>query len=234
MALPECVEVSIGDQSLQIRMPGGAAIPVMVPHPSPSNLQITKALMGQASGALAPLVPVFNIIDAILAIKDFADSVPGVVTDPGAVVEAIGALAEKVAKLAQLIPQLSVPFMVLDLVDVAIAALDGIVTQLEAVVAQEAKIAAATLKAAEPGNEALAGVVACATDLNATTKAAIAEGLGPLNSLFGVINIFLGLIGAPEIPDLSGPLPDNTQEAVEALAGVVEVLQTVRSSIPVP
>jgi len=218
---------------LKITMPGGAVIPVMVPEINPNSLQITKALLGQASGAMAPLVPVFNIIDAVLSIKDFAEAVPGLITNPTAIVEAIEKLIQKIAKLAGLIPQLSVPLMVLDLIDVAIEALNGLVTQLEAVIVQEAKIAAASLKATEPGNDALLEVVACAEAINLQVKNGISEGLGPLNSFFGMINIFLSLIGLQPIPDLAGGLPDDSEAAIDSLRDVVKILQDLRATIPI-
>lgn len=233
MAIPECVDVAIGDQSLKVTLPGGAVIPVMVPEVFPSELQIAKALIGQASGAMAPLVPVFNLIDAMLSVKDFAEAVPGVITDPGALVSAIEKLIEKITKLAGLIPQLSVPLMLLDLIDVTITALGGVVTQLEAVAVQTAKIATSEALAAEPGNESLLEVVDCAKGLLAKMNAGISEGLGPINSFFAMINIFLGLLSLGQIPDLSA-LPEDTAEAIEALGAVVKLLQDLRATIPIP
>ncbi len=234
MAIPDCPVITIGSQGADITFPGGAKIPVMVPEINPNDLQITKALLGQASGALAPLVPIFNLIDAMLAVKDFAEAVPGLITDPGALTSAITSLIEKITALASLIPQLSVPLMILDLIDVTITALGGVITQLEAVLIQEAKIAAAATAATQPGNESLLTVVACAEGINVQTKNGIGEGLGPLNSFFGLMNIFLGLIGLPPIPDLSGDLPDDTQEAIDDLKDVVKLLEDLRATIPIP
>lgn len=229
----ECAELEIGNQGLQVRMPGGATLQVMVPDVNPSDIAITKSLLSQGGAALAPLIPVFNLIDAMLAVKDFAEAVPGLITDPSALVSAIEGLIEKIAKLAQLVPQLSVPFLVVDLIDVGITALNGFVTQLEAVVAQEIKIAAAIQKANDTGNAALLEVTVCATDINAKVKQGISEGLGPLNSFFGVLSLFLQLIGQAPIPSID-ELGDDAQGAIDVLRGVVDTLSAVRDAIPVP
>lgn len=231
---PDCVTLTLGNQGAQIRLPGGAALSVMVPDINPSDLAITKNLLAQGNAALAPLLPVFNIIDALLAVKDFAEAVPGLLTDPSALVSAIESLIEKIAKLAQLVPQLSVPFLVVDMIDVAITALNGFVTQLEIVVQQELRIAAAVVKAnTAPVNAALLEVTVCADSINAATKQGISEGLGPLNTLFGLLSIFLGLIGQPPIPDVA-ELGDDTAEAIASLRAVVDLLQGIRDAIPLP
>lgn len=228
-----CAEVVVGNQGLKVTLPGGATIPVMVSETNPSNLQITKTLLGQASGAMAPLVPMFNIVAAMLALKDFAEAVPKVLTNPGKLAEAIPKLLKKIAVLAQLVPQLSVPLMVLDLIDVALAALQGTLAQLEAVAAQEARIAAALALSQVDGNGALLEVTVCASGLLVKQKQGIQEGLGALGTFFGLMNTFMELIGLPPIPDLSA-LPDDTAEAIDSLQTVVKTLQDIRATIPIP
>ncbi len=231
---PDCAVITIGNQGLQVRLPGGAALSVMVPDINPSDLAITKSLLAQGNAALAPLLPVFNIIDALLAVKDFAEAVPGLLTEPDALIAAIGALIEKISKLAQLIPQLSVPFLIVDLLDVGITALNGFVTELEKIIAQETAIAAAITKAnIPPVNAALLTVTTCATDQVASAKQGLEEGLGPLNSFFGLLSIFLGLLGQEPIPSISDLGPDS-QAAIDALRGSIDILQAIRDAIPLP
>lgn len=206
----------------------------MVPDINPSDLAITKSLLSQGNAALAPLLPVFNIIDALLAVKDFAEAVPGLITDPTALIDATAALIEKISKLAQLIPQLSVPFLVVDLIDVGITALNGFVTELEKIVEQETAIAAAITKAnTPPVNTALLEVTVCATEINDATKQGLEEGLGPLNTFFGVLSIFLSLIGQPPIPDVAD-LGEDSAAAIAALQDTVKLLQDIRNAIPLP
>lgn len=228
-----CVMATVGDQSVTVRLPGGATLQPMISVPFPTNLQIVKNLLSQASSALAPLLPVFNIIDAIIAIKDFASSVPELIVNPPAVVEAITNLVEKVAALASLIPQLSVPLLIVDLVGVVILALQGLVTELQAIVEQLERIEAARQIAQDEGNVALLEMTICADDLLASVQENLSNSLGPLNSLFSVINIFLELIGQDPIPTLDD-LPDDPNEAIDTLNALVETLTIIRQAIPIP
>lgn len=231
----ECPSLNVSPQGLLIRTPGGGELSVMTPIITPNGLQVAKPFLGQVNAALSPLIPVFNIIDAILSIKDCIGAVPKAITSlsPKPITDCISDLAEKTAKLANLIPQLSVPLMIVDIVDALISTLNGVIDELEAIVVQEAKIAAASTVASQPGNEALASIVQCSTDVVAVQKQGLAEGFGPLNSLIGVLNLFLELIGLSPLPNLAD-LPEDSQEAIDSLRSVVGLLETLRDSIPVP
>ena len=231
--MPICPSTSGASQDQQIRFPGGLTLQVMVPQIVPSGLQVTKNLLSQASSALAPLAPLFNLIEAMLAVKDFAEAVPSLLTDPTALIQAIVNLIEKISALVSLIPQLSVPVLIVDLFDVVIGALNGVIEELEKVVAQEARIQAAVAKAQEAGNEALLDSITCANSINDQVKAGISAGVAPLNPLFGVMNLFLGLIGAPEIPSIDN-LPNDSSEAIEQLSDLVDALYIARDAIPIP
>lgn len=232
--LPACPTVTVSSQGLEVRMPGGPTLQVMTPEIGATPLQVTKNLLTQANAALAPLAPVFAIIDAVLAVKDFATTVPKVLTNPSKVVTAVTKVVEKASALAALVPQLAVPLMAVDILDVVITALEGVIVQLEAVVVQEAQILAAATKATETGNDALLEITVCAEGVLTQVRDGISEGLTPLNSLFSVLNLFLGLVpGAPTVPSLDA-LPDDAQEAIDTLRDLVGVLEQVRDSIPIP
>jgi hypothetical protein len=188
--------------------------------------------MGQVSGAMAPLKPIFDIVGAIIAIKDFASAVPKVVVNPGEVVEAIKTLVEKVDALLNLIPQMSVPLFILNMVDLIIAYLNGVLEVMQALQAQQTRINTAQALALELDLPELAEGVACAElQLNAQI-ANLNAGAGPVDSMIGTLNLFVSLVpGVPEIPTL-GNIPDDLDEAVSVLEGVVKSLQTVRSLIP--
>lgn len=232
---PACPTVTVGDQTVSIRLPGGPVIAPSVSATFPTSLDVAKNLLGQANAAMAPLAPIFNIIDAVLSVKDFAQAVPELITNPGALIEAIGKLISKIAALASLIPQLSVPFLIVDVIDVIIVSLEGIVEQLQIIVAQNARIAAAAAKAAEPGNGALLSVVSCAEGLQVQAMEGLNAGAQPINRLIGILNLLLGLVppGNLTIPTLEN-LPPDAEDAVAQLEEVVHVLRTVREAIPIP
>lgn len=230
----DCVEVEVRNQELCVTFPGGARVCAQYPTAGgPTPLQLSKQLMAQCSAVLAPLTPIFDIIGALLAIKDFASAVPELITNPGAVVEAVANLIEKVAKLAALIPQLSVPLMILGLIDLIIAYLDGVSEVLSGLAEQEERIAESLAIAEEQALDELADAVACANEQVAAQMANLQAGAGPVDELIEVINVFVSLVpGLPEIPSI-GSLPDDVGEAAEAIEDLVAVLQAARDAIPI-
>jgi len=231
----ECPTINVSPQGLLIRTPGGGELSVMSPIINPTGLQVAKPLLGQVNAALSPLIPVFNIIDAVLSVQDCIKAVPKAITSlsPKPISDCISDLAKKTAKLANLVPQLSVPLMIVDIIDAFLSTLNGIIDELEAIVVQEAKIAAASTAASQPGNESLAAIVQCSTAVVAQQKQGLSAGLGPLNSLIGVLNLFLELIGFEALPDLAD-LPEDSQDAIDGLRSAVELLEKIRDAIPVP
>ena len=64
-----CVAIKVTPQNLSVTFPGGAEMAVQLPDTGiPDPMQLAKQMMAQANAALAPLVPVFNIIDTVMAL----------------------------------------------------------------------------------------------------------------------------------------------------------------------
>src|SRR5690606_15745654 len=119
-------------------------------------------------------------IDAMLSVKDFAQAVPEIITNPGAVVEAGAKLAQKIGKLASLVPQLSVPVMVADVLDAVILLLRGLADELQGISAEEARIESVVAVASTlpPGaREALLQVVASARAATGVRRADVQTAL---------------------------------------------------------
>ena len=55
-----------------------------------------------------------------------------------------------------------------------------------------------------------------------------------IDKLIGILNIFLGMVGAPEVPDLSNLAGRPLDEVVPPIDAIVKALQDVRGAIPVP
>jgi hypothetical protein len=231
-----CVEVKVGKQDLCVTFPGGAEMCVQLPSVSiPDPSELSKQLMAQANAALAPLMPIFNIVDVVMALFNCMKAIPdalGPPPDPSKLAKCMPELAQKASKLLKLVPQLSVPLMVAGLVDVLLAFLEGMRNQLKAVVQAQVKIAQAAARAAELGNVQLTTIVDCA---NANIEAQVknlGESAAPVNRLIAIINIFAELAGLPKLPDLTD-LGSDAQQALRALDGVVNTLKQARSAIPV-
>lgn len=214
---------------VRITLPGGLVVGGIVHNIGPDGLQQARAALGSLNAALAPLGPVFSIIDAFLAVKGFAEAVPELIVNPGALIEAVGELISKIARLAGLIPQLSVPLIVVGLIDAVLALLSGLDLQLMAIAAQEAKIAtAAGMVATVP---ALGPIVEAATAQTDTARANVMASLEDLGPVMGIINVFAGLAGLGPVSIASGG-GGSTAAAREAIGALVDALTVVRSAIP--
>lgn len=240
MPLPDlsvaCIEIKVGKQDLCVTFPGGAEMCVQMPSvtvPDPSEL--SKQLMAQANAALAPLMPVFNIIDTVIALFNCVKAIPdalGPPPDPSKLAKCLPDVTKKVSKLLKLIPQLSVPLMIVGLIDVLLTFLEGIRGQLKAVIAAQVRIAAAATRAAELGNVQLSTIVDCANANIEAQMKNLGESAAPVNRLIGVINLFVELAGLPKLPDLSN-LGSDAQAALDVLDPLVDQLKAARSAIPV-
>lgn len=240
MPLPDlsavCVEIQVTKQDLCVTFPGGAEMCVQLPTVSvPDPSELSKQLMAQANAALAPLVPVFNILDVVLALFACVKAIPdslGPPPDPSKLAKCIPDLVEKANKLLKLIPQLSVPLMIVGLIDVLLAFLEGLRGQLKAIIDAQVRIAQSAARAAELGNVQLQTVVDCANANIEAQMKNLGEGAAPVNRLIGVINLFMELVGLPKLPDLSN-LGTDAQAALAPLDAVVEQLKNARAAIPV-
>lgn len=214
---------------LKVTLPGGAVISSMSQKTGPNMMDQVRSLLSMAAPAMAPLTPIFDIIGALIAIKDFALSVPKVVTNPGAVLKAGKKVVEKVSKLLALIPQASVPLMVRDLVDTIISLLEALSTELNAVVAQQARIEAA--RAAVASAPAMAAVLAAAEAQQAVEQANLMASLGNLAPIIELVNAFMELIGLPGIP-LGSSGGQGLEEIASTLSELTRTLKQVRGTIP--
>lgn len=214
---------------LTITLPGGASVggvPLLV---GPDALTQALAATAAAGPALAPLMPAFRVIDAVLSLKDFVEAVPKVLVNPGAIIEAGAKFVQKIAALAGLIPQLSVPLMLLGVIDVVINLLQGLIAILLRIQAQEQQIAEASeLVGDVPSLGPIVAAATAQTDVARANVIAAAAGAGPL---LVTINLLGGLVGLPKIT--ASPSGGTTAELLESLQGVINVLATVRATIPV-
>ena len=99
MVLPICLEIPEIPDPFAITLPGGVTI---------EQINLAQAIQP----ALTPLVPFFDVIDAIVAVFNCVKAIPdtlGPPPDPTALAVCIPELGEKVAKLLRLLPQLSLP-----------------------------------------------------------------------------------------------------------------------------
>jgi len=224
MALPLCLEIPILKDPPSITLPSGVSIQ-------------QYNLMQAIQPALTPLMPVFDIIDTVVAVFNCVKAIPDTIgppPDPTALAEAIPELAEKVANLLKLIPQLSLPYTIIGIVDLVIDTLRQARDQLLHLQQQMAQITGAIDRATKLEDAGLMAITSCAQANVATEAANVGKSLGSLGKLLGILNIFLGMVGGPEVPDLSKLSGRPLDEVVAPLDAIVKTLQDVRSAIPAP
>jgi len=236
MPLPDphsvCAEVTVDVDLLNLKatLPGGVEISLPT-FTAPNSQEYVAKLMAQVNAALAPLVPIFRLVDIMLALKAFASAVPGVLTNPGKVVSALRDLLAKIGGLSAILPQISIPIMIRSLLDLLIAYVAAIRVQLVALIAVKASIATAQARAVVLGAANLQVTIGCAQTSLDAQMLAVNSGAAPLNRLIGVINLLGSLIGLPAVPTFNdvGTDPAAALAPVDALS---KALVELRAAIP--
>jgi hypothetical protein len=232
--VPECPSIEVLSRELAARLPGGATIQVTYPGDPPSALALVQQLMAQSSAALAPLAPAFSTIRTVLAVVEWAQSVPLVIANPPEFAEKTQELIDAAADMASLAPPLSVPAMVVSLLDVLIAMLEGMVTEMQGIIDYQARIADAQSVLdglGAGGNEAIQGAITCATSHVDSMMLNFDESMSSAGGFIDLINLFMALIGLDPVPDL-GKLDDDPTGSIEALGVMIDTIKVVRSAIP--
>ena len=224
MALPICLEIPEIPDPLSITLPGGVTM---------QQINLMQAIQP----ALTPLMPLFDIIDTVVAVFNCVKAIPdslGPPPDPTALAACIPELAEKVAKLLRLIPQLSLPYTIIGIIDLVIDTLRQARSQLMHLQQQMQQILGAIDRATELEDAGLMAITSCAQANVAQEAANVGKSLASLGKLIGILNIFLGIVGGPEVPDLSNLAGRPLDEVVPPIDAIVKALQDVRGAIPVP
>lgn len=229
-----CVELTVTPQRLSVIVPGGASLDPELPDFGPADpMRLAKQLLAQANAALAPLGPVFDLIDVGLALVEAVKAIPDAIShlDPGKITDALPELAQKAGKLAPLVPQLSVPLLVVGLIDTLLAFLDGLAVQLRALINQQARIQKAADRAALLGNAQLQAVADCSRHHVDAQLQSLSESLAPVNRFIALLNVFGQLAGLGPLPALSS-LGADPAAALPPIADTAKLLQQLRAAIP--
>jgi len=224
VALRICLEIPEIPDPLSITLPGGVTM---------QQINLMQAIQP----ALTPLMPLFDIIDTVVAVFNCVKAIPdslGPPPDPTALAACIPELAEKVAKLLRLIPQLSLPYTIIGIIDLVIDTLRQARSQLMHLQQQMQQILGAIDRATELEDAGLMAITSCAQANVAQEAANVGKSLASLGKLIGILNIFLGIVGGPEVPDLSNLAGRPLDDVIPPIDAIIEALQTVRSAVPVP
>jgi hypothetical protein len=215
-----CPEIPPLPDPLEITLPGGITM---------AHINLVEIIQP----ALAPLVPLFNIVDTVVTIFNCLKSLSEF-PNLGALFECLGDLGKAIGKLLQLIPQLSVPLMIIGLIDMLIATLKQARDQFVHLNKQVEQITEVVDKAKELDDPTLMAIAQCA-DANVAQEASnVGKQLASLGQLLGIINLFMSLIGGPKIPDFGDMAGKPLDEVIEVIDALVNVLDGIRDVIPLP
>jgi hypothetical protein len=230
-----CLSLTVTPQALSITFPGGAALDPQLPDLAFADpMRVAKQLLAQANAALAPLGPMFNLLDTVLALYEAVKALPDAIThlDPSAIADKLPELGTKVGALATLAPQLSVPRMVLGLLDVLLAYLDGLADQLRAIIAQQARVQRAVDRATALGNAQLQVVAGCATEYLDAQLASLGASIAPVNRFIALINVFGQLAGLGTLPGIED-LGTDLEAGLTRLDALAAQLHALLATLPV-
>ena len=204
--------------------------------PGGASMQHTE-LVEIVQPALTSLMPVFDILDALLGVVGCVQAVPdtlGPPPNPAALIQKLAELAPKVTKLLGLVPQVSLLATLLGLVDLLIDTLVQVRDVLVALRDQDERVRITRLRAEELGDPQLAAIAdQAAADIETEVQNA-AKRLAAMSRLIATVNAFMGMVGGPEVPDLSSVTGKPLEEAIVVVSDLILTLQTVRQAIPVP
>ena len=230
-----CIKLFPGAQ-LCVQFPGGAEVCATFPDGKiPSADELTSALVGQLNSALAPLMPIFRILDVLVAMVDCIKAVEqclGPPPNPTELVKCFPKLARAMAEVLKLLPMLSIPVLIGGILDVLLANLRGFRACILAFLLKQLRIVAAGTRAAQLGSLQMQVAVDCATDdLNAAIANLNAKA-GALAMLVSVVNALLDLAGLPALPLGVGQLSADASASLAPLDASIQVLQTIRAGFP--
>ncbi len=219
MAIPICKVLDELPDPFAITLPGGVTIERI-------------NLMEVIQPALAPLGPFFNIIDTVVAIFNCIKAIATL--DPVAIGECIPDLGKAINKLLAMHPMLALPLLLVQILDLLIDTLRQARTELLHLQQQMVQILGVIDRATDLDDAGLMAIAQCAQENVAQEAANVGKALASLGKLIGLINVFMGIVGGPEIPDLSDLAGRPLDEVIEPLDATVETLKTARDTIPVP
>lgn len=228
-----CDYIDLIGTDLCVVFPGGAQLCSTFETFPPSLLALARSLLAQASAGLAPLQPIFDIIETINAIVKCVEAIPDTIgppPDPQALAACMPNLVARLEKLLALLPQLSLPLLLVGLIDVIIQMVDGVIRELRAIAALLERIVAT--KGID--NNFIGAIIDCADGSAAASLSNLERLFNAINSIVELLNTLSEAAGLDlEIPSFEGGLGDNPEEAIGQLEELNDVLRGLRDSIPV-
>jgi hypothetical protein len=187
--------------------------------------------------AIAPIIPIINIVEAAIAVFEIVKSIPSAITslNPFSVIEAILDAIEKLAPILALLPWLSLPFMVVDVIDAFISTLNNLKSVIVRLQNEIGQIEAARVLASNlPNAQDLLDLLICAEDnvyIELNNNISALQALGKLLNIIGYMASLLGVDPPPSFDEINEVA---LEDLVDEIDRIIDALEYFRSLIPLP
>lgn len=229
-----CVPIPEMPRDLCLTFPGGFDVCALSGAIPIGGFEAVQNILTSASTAMAPLGPIFKIIEAINSIMKCFTAVLdalGPPPDPTKLKAVVKDLEEKVIALAKLSPVLSIPLLVLQLIDVLIAFTDSLASELTSIARYVKAIQDAQFAAAQAPS--LAAIIKCARSNYETQMSNVERAFASVNPIINVINVFCQLAKLKPIAQFEGQLPPEPLVAAATIKSSADKLRALRALIPI-
>lgn len=194
-------------------------------------------LAAMTQPALAPLAPIFRLIDVVAKAVEVLRAIPDALSmppNPAGIVQRLPALLEAANQLLPLAPQVSVPMTAAALLDAVVEELRRTRGRIEALDAQARRIERARARALAIGDLRLVEAAGCAElDLATAVKSALAP-LDALQGLVSMLGLVLGMAGGPPLPPWQVSSSQDRGALVRDIAVLEQSLLAVRQRLSLP
>jgi hypothetical protein len=222
MPIPLCLDIPPFPDPFALPMPGGVQL---------EDVNVLQLLQP----ALTPLMPMFEIVDTIVALYNCVKAIPdalGPPPDPTVLAACLPELGQKLGKLLMLAPQVALPRLIERCLALAIEVLRTVRSQLRHLQAQLHQIEAVEQRAKDLKDAGLMAVAACATANVGQEAANVAKSMASLERLLVLVNLFMGLIGGPQVPLASKLSGKPLDQAVPELDHMIKLLEFAHGAVP--
>lgn len=227
-----CARGRLFDAPKCIPFPGGVQL---CADALPNPLAGLNSLFGKLNSALAPLVPIFTIIEVVIALKNCILAIPDCLMPPSPkpIIDCSKQLIRTLDQLLKMVPQLSVPLLVAGFIDALIAFISAYRNAIAVLIEREAVILESQTRAAALGNAQMLILLECSKNNIDIEFNNLSAGMGPVNQLLAIVNGLLDIVGLPCLPGIAVPT-QLTQEALKPLDDLITILKKLRGLIPIP
>lgn len=224
-------------EQLCLTLPGGAEF---CPNPtvySTGMLEYAQLALGHANSALAPLRPVFELIEAIQLIVKCLETIPDVIgppPNPQPLIEVLGKLAQKMQLIVKLAPPFTIPIILVQVLDMILVNMQGVVDELMAIARQLQSIEFAKNANVDVGE--FRNILNCVSDATNAQMSNLQKMMASINPVIEMLNTFAQMAGIgdpfplrPYESRMDRPIVEMAEEAQE----FVNTLRAIRRQIPI-